>query len=107
MLSLHPSAPDSPDVSGSYPMAAGTDYAQQTAATNLIDDSLITELTRIVCYNQTIYDDSISEGDEYLGLSLAIIDDSTTTVVTQVKPSFDQAVIRIVDDEGKELMCTC
>ena len=50
-------------------MIEGTDYAQQTSAVNAIDDI---KLMRIVCYNQTIYDDSHVELDEYAGLTLGV-----------------------------------
>ena len=84
-------------------MVSGGDYAQQTELFNVIDDTLITELTRVVCYSQTIYDDAVSEGVEYFGLSLAIIDGPQTTSYTQIRPSYDQAAIVIVDDECKKL----
>ena len=61
-----------PSFLGLYPMAPGTDYAQQTTGVNAIDDETITELTRIVCYDQPIYDDTLVEGDEWLGLTLGV-----------------------------------
>ena len=82
-------------------MVSGSDYAQQTELNNAIDDTLITELTRTLCYNQTIYDDAASEGVEYFGLSLAIIE---TTSFTQIRPSYHQAAIMIVDDERKKFI---
>ena len=71
-LSLTPSvthfafaAPDPADFLSRYLMSEGTDYAQQTRTVNAIDDI---KLRRIVCYNQSIYDDLIVELDEYSGL---------------------------------------
>ena len=67
-------------------MASGTDYAEQTLSVNGIDDQVISELMRRVCYNQSIYDDSLMEGSEYFGLSLSV---SQATVYTQVRPMHD------------------
>ena len=79
-------------------MQAGTDFAAQTRIHNSIDDEEISELMRILCYNQTIYDDSLVEGPEYMGLSLGI---SESTAVTQVRPGYIHAAILIVDDDGE------
>ena len=83
-------------------MADGTDYAQQTAAVNIIDDILITEYTRrIVCYNQSIYEDLNLEPNEYAGLTLGVIHGLTTTITTNVKPMYDQASILILDNDSE------
>ena len=79
-------------------MQAGTDFAAQTLAHNLIDSEEISEVMRTVCFNQTIYDDTLAEGSEYMGLSLGV---SRSTSVTQVRPGYSQATILIVDDDGK------
>ena len=83
-------------------MAAKSDFQQQTAAVNLIDDddNLISELMRIVCYNQIIYDDLRLEANEYAGLTLGV-KDNADTVLTFVKDLFDQASICIVDDDSE------
>ena len=83
-------------------MADGTDYAQQTAAVNVIDDILITEYTRRrVCYNQSIYEDLHLEPNEYAGLTLGVIYGLTTTITTNVKPMYDQASILILDNDSE------
>ena len=83
-------------------MADGTDYAQQTAADNVIDDILITEYTRrIVCYNQPIYEDLHLEPNEYAGLTLGVIDNVHTTIITHVKLMYDQASILILDNDSE------
>ena len=84
-------------------MAPLTDYAQQTIGTNAIDDETIrenesNEIRRIVCYNQPIYEDMDSEGDEWLGLTLSVDD---ARVLTNVRPMYDQAAILIEDNDGK------
>ena len=78
-------------------MSSGTDYAEQTLAVNAIDDQVISELMRRVCYNQPIYDDTLVEGSEYFGLSLSV---TQATVSTQVRPMYDQAAIHILDNDG-------
>ena len=96
-------APDEPNIFSIYPMADGTDYAKQTLAINVIDDTFITELMRLICYNQPIYDDMRLELDEYAGLTLGVIDKSNilTTVLTEVKSMYDQASILIVDNDSE------
>ena len=82
-------------------MMDGSDYAQQTIGINAIDDILIRELMRIVCYNQSIYNDLRVELDEYAGLTLGVRENQFTTVLTLVKPMYDQASILILDDDSK------
>ena len=79
-------------------MSEGSDYAQQTRTVNAIDD--IVKLRRIVCYNQTIYDDSHVELDEYAGLTLGVRH-SYNQPLTQLKPMYDQASILILDNDSK------
>ena len=82
-------------------MAEGTDFAQQTRAINVIDDIIISELSRIICYNQSIYDDISVERDEYAGLTLGVNNFDRTTSLTIVEPMYDQAAIFIVDNDGE------
>ena len=90
-------APDRPNPqNGVYLMDNSTDYAQQTLLHNEIDDQEIWALMRVVCYNQTIYDDQSVEGEEYAGLSLSV---RQSTVITNVRPFYDQAAILIIDDD--------
>ena len=82
-------------------MLSGTDYAQQTRAINAIDDETIrendfNEIRRIVCYNQSIYDDIQLEDDEWLGLTLSV---DRASVLTNVRPMYDQAAIMIQDND--------
>ena len=87
-----------PDFFGQYFMAPGTDYAQQTVGVNAIDDETITELMRIVCYDQPINEDLCVEGDEWLGLTLGV---DRSSVLTNVRPLYDQAAILIQDNDSK------
>ena len=80
-------------------MNEGSDYAQQTRSVNAIDDTLISELRRVICYNQSIYDDLIVELDEYAGLTLGVRDNRFTTLI---KLCYDQAAILILDNDSKE-----
>ena len=92
-------APDVPNFLGLYSMAPGTDYAQQTLGVNAIDDETITEL---VCYDQPIYEDDYVEGDEWLGLTLGV---DRSSVLTTVRPMYDQAAILIIDDDSEFPQC--
>ena len=53
-----------------YPRLPMTDYEEQTIGINLIRDTKITATRRIICYNQTIYNDMRLEVSEYTGLGL-------------------------------------
>ena len=93
-----------PNIFGQYPMASSTDYAAQTRGTNAIDDETIrenesNEIRRIVCYNQPIYEDVDSEGDEWLGLTLSV--DRATLLITNVRPMYDQAAILVTENDSK------
>ena len=92
--------PDAPDFLSRYLMLERTDFAQQTRPVNAIDDVLITELIRIVCYNQPIYEDLRLELDEYVGLTLGVRKRGTT-VHTVVRPMYDEASILIVDNDSE------
>ena len=98
-----PTAPDEPYFLSIYPMADRTDFAQQTPPVNVIDDTFITQEMRLICYNQLIYEDMRLEPNEYAGLTLGVIDNSNylTTVLTEVKPMYDQASILIVDNDSE------
>ena len=86
-------------------MMDGTDYAQQARYTNLIDDIIIRQEMRIVCYNQSIYNDLRVELDEYAGLTLGVRDNRFTTVftiaLTLVEPMYDHASILILDNDSE------
>ena len=87
-------------------MLSGTDYAQQTRAINAIDDETIrendfNEIRRIVCYDQSIYDDIQLEDDEWLGLTLSV---DRASVITNVRPMYDQATIMIQDNDRRNMM---
>ena len=79
-------------------MTEGSDYAKQTSAVNVIDDSPISEAMRLICYNQTIYNDVRLELNEYMGLTLGV---SLTRVLTFVQLTYDEASILIVDNDSK------
>ena len=83
--------PDVPDSRGQYLMLPTTDYAQQTITFNAIDNETITELMRIVCYDQPIYDDDCLEEDEWLGLTLGV-DDATVSTLKVTKHPRKQSI---------------
>ena len=82
-------------------MLDGTDYAEQTIGINVIDDLVINATRRIICYNQPIYEDLSLEPNEYAGLTLGIIDNVHTTIITHVKLMYDQASILILDNDSE------
>ena len=82
-------------------MIPTSDYEQQVLGFNDIRDRIINSTRRVVCYNQTIYDDTHLEPAEYIGLTLAITYD---TVPTTVQPMYDQAAILILDSDSKALV---
>ena len=86
-------------------MIEGSDYAQQVDYINLIEDYLISEEMRIVCFNQTIYDDLHLEPNEFMGLTLGVRYYPLTTVYTLVQPTYDEASILIVDNDSKFYQC--
>ena len=99
-------APDTPDFLSRYLMRERTDYAEQTFGVNAIDDQLINATRRIICYNQSIYDDGRLEVSEYAGLTLDIDDNILfTTVRTIVQELYDFTSIRILDDDS-EFSCS-
>ena len=81
-----------------YHISQLTDYEEQTSFFNRIRHTVINETRRIICYNQTIYDDICLEMSEYAGLTLAVRESS---VLTEVQMLYDQVAIQIVDDDGE------
>ena len=77
-----------------------TDYEEQTRDINLIMDTKITALRRIICYNQSIYDDKRLEVSEYIGLGL-IADNTLSTFQTAVQPKYNASAILIIDNDSK------
>ena len=80
-----------------------TDYEQQVLGFNDIRDKIINSTRRVVCFDQTIYDDSHLEAAEYIGLTLAI---RHATVSTNIQPMYDQVAILILDDDSKMVVFT-
>ena len=87
-------------------MDEGADYIPHISGFNPIRDMVITETTRVICYNQTIYDDNHVEDDEFFSLTLTVQDGSA--LITLVDTQLSSAVIKILDDDGelKSLCCT-
>ena len=81
-----------------YPRLPMTDYEEQTIGVNLIRDTKFTARRRIICYNQTIYNDMCLEVAEYTGLGL--VPNTLSTVLTEVEPMYNESSILIIDDDG-------
>ena len=83
-------------------MAPGSDYEEHTPVTNGLRDSSITESSRVVCYNQTVYCDIRLELTEYFGLALSVRESSTVRAV--VGPVYGQAAVKILDGNGSKFI---
>ena len=75
------------------------DYENQKLGQSAIRKEIITELSRKVCYNQTIYDDEQLEATEYSGLTLVVQGSPATTVPTTV--GIEHTALRIIDNDSK------
>ena len=78
-------------------MAPRTDYEEQISGINHVRSTVINATSRVVCYNQLIYNDMHLEMSEYAGLTLAVRDAS---VHTEVQQMYDQLAIQILDDDS-------
>ena len=83
-----------------------TDYEEQTSPfSSRISNTVINATRRIICYDQPIYDDDRLEPIEYAGLELTANPENffinPSSVLTVVRPMYDDIVICIVDDDGK------
>ena len=77
------------------------DYRTPVQSYNPIMNMVINETTRVICYNQTIYDDNRMEDDELFSLTLTVQEYSASS--TQVDPLHSSTIVKIVDDDGQEL----
>ena len=83
-----------------------TDYEEQTSPfASRISNTVINATRRIICCDQPIYDDDRLEPIEYAGLGLTAnpveFFINPSSVLTVVRPMYDDSVICIVDDDGK------
>ena len=83
-----------------------TDYEEQTSPfSSRISNTVINATRTIICYDQPIYDDDRLEPIEYAGLGLSANPEdffiNPSSVLTIVRPMYDDSVICIVDDDGK------
>ena len=86
--------PDAPTFLSTYAMAPLTDYEEQTLTVNGLRSSSITEISRVACYNQTVYCDTRLELTEYFGLGIAVRE--LSTVGTNVDPIYGQTAVKIL-----------
>ena len=91
-------APDTIDpLFGFYNMDPGSDYPPPLEGrSEQIKDFPITQTTRVVCYNQAIYEDETVEQDEFFSVVLIIQDGSDDRTVTN---EFGRAVFAIRDND--------
>ena len=83
-------------------MAPRSDYEEQTPVTNGLRDSSITESSRVVCYNQTVYCDPRLESTEYFGLAISVRESST--VRAEVDSVYGQTAVKILDDSASKFI---
>ena len=86
----------------SYNMISFSDYEQQQFLSNHIRSIGINATRRVICYDQPIYDDMRLEVSEYFGMTLMVRVMPPTTVLTEVRPLYDQVAILILDDDGEK-----
>ena len=83
---------------GFYNMDPGSDYPPPLEGrTEQIKVLPITQTTRVVCYNQAIYEDETVEQDEFFSVILIIQDGSDARTVIN---DFDRAVFTIRDNDN-------
>ena len=86
----------------SYNMIPFSDYEQQQQLSNRIRSIGINATRRVICYDQTIYNNMRLEVAEYFGMTLTVQGMPPTTVITKIRPMYDQVAIKILDDDGKQ-----
>ena len=101
-------APDPPIFTGTYRMEQMTDFAEQTENFNAIVNMQITEIGRVICFLQPIYNDMRLELAEYAGLQLKPRNlspfeqkPSVSSVLTLTEPMRDNSALLILDDDSK------
>ena len=82
-------------------MSQLTDYEEQTESQNHIRNMVISAMRRMICYNQTVYDDVRLEKSEYAGLQLSVRD--STVGLVDVQKQYGNAVVLILDDDSQLL----
>ena len=85
----------------SYEMIPFSDYEQQQLLSNRIRSIGINATRRIICYDQPIYNDMRLEVSEYFGMTLTV-QMARTTLLTEIRPMYDQVAILILDDDGEK-----
>lgn len=74
------------------------DYAMELIG---LRGALITEEQRVVCYNQTVFDDDRLEEEEYFGLTLQPTK-SASYPITNVAVPYHYTAVRIIDNDSKK-----
>ena len=83
---------------GFYNEDPGSDYPPPLEdRAEQIKDLPITQTTRVVCYNQAIYEDETVEQDEFFSIIIIIQDNSA--VGTVIDANFGRAVLTIRDND--------
>ena len=87
--------------------ASGSDYFEQREGANYFRDNdiVISAANPRICYNETVYDDILNEPTEYYGLTLLVFKEVPEDDDARIKPGYDTAAVRIVDNDGRMYIC--
>ena len=87
--------------------ASGSDYPPSSEGANYFGDNdiVISAANPRICYNETVYYDLLYEPVEYYGLTLIVFKENLRDDDARIKPGYDTAVIRIVDNDGRMYIC--
>ena len=87
--------------------ASGSDYSSSSEGDNYFrnNDIVINAANPRICYNETVYYDILNEPTEYYGLTLIVFKENPYDDDAQIRPGYDTAVVRIVDNDGRMYIC--
>ena len=100
-------APDELDIFGRPRRASGSDYFPSSEGANYFRDNdiVINAANPRICYNETVYEDILNEPTEYYGLTLIVFKENPDDDDARIRPGYDTAVVRIVDNDGRVYVC--
>ena len=96
-------AADRIDAFGQPMRAPGSDYLRPSQGHNYFREHniFISAANRRICYRQTVYNDILDEPMEYFGLTLVVFREVPEDDDAQIKPEYNTAAVRILDDDGR------
>ena len=87
--------------------APGSDYSPSSEGANYFRDNdiVISAANPRICYNETVYYDILNEPTEYYGLTLIVFKENLGDDDARIRPGYDTAAVRIVDNDGRMYIC--